>query len=170
MSLGFATRTAVCVAALLVAGCSPEAAKRRHFDNGTRYLEAGRAADAIIEFRGAVERDDQWGEARYKLAEAYAANGEVENAFREYIRAADLMPDNTPAQLKAATYLLMVGQYEDARTRARQVVNREPKNVEAQIILGNALAGLKDLDGAVAQMNEAIALEPGAVSPTPTSP
>jgi putative PEP-CTERM system TPR-repeat lipoprotein len=161
MRPGFATVASACVTALLLTGCSSDAAKQRHFANGTRYLEEGRPADAVIELRGAVEGDELWGEARYKLAEAYDANGEAENAFREYIRAADLLPENTEAQLKAATYLLLVGQYEDARTRVQRVVEREPANVEAQIILGNALAGLKDLEGAVAQINEAIALEPG---------
>src|SRR6185436_16615278 len=35
-----------------------------------------------------------------------------------------------------------------------------PKNVDAQVILGNALAGLKDLDGAVKEMEEALKLDP----------
>ena len=151
----------LCIALPLLIGCSQEAAKRRHLENGTQYLDAGRLADAIIEFRSAVDRDELWGEARFKLAEAYAANGDAERAYREYVRAADLLPDDTTAQLKAATYLLVVGQYEDARTRVQRVVERDPGNVEALIVLGNALAGLRDLEGAVAQINEAIDLEPG---------
>ena len=34
------------------------------------------------------------------------------------------------------------------------------RNVEAQLILGNALAGLKDLDGAIREIEEAIKLDP----------
>ena len=36
----------------------------------------------------------------------------------------------------------------------------DPKNVEAHVLRGNALAGLKDLDGALAQIQEAIKLNP----------
>ena len=148
-------------AVLVLVGCSNEAAKRRHLENGIRLLESGRVQDAIIELSNAVDRDELWGEARYKLAEAYAANGEIDRAFREYVRAADLLPRDEAAQLKAATYLLLVGQHEDARTRAERVLERNPRNPEALIVLGNALAGLKDLDGAVAEINQAIALDPG---------
>ena len=40
-------------------------------------------------------------EARLKLAEAYMQGGNGATAFPEYIRAADLLPANTEAQLKA---------------------------------------------------------------------
>ncbi len=75
-------------------------------------------------------------------------------AYREFIRAADLLPQNNDAQIKAATFLMLAGQFEDARTRILPVVDRDPTNVEAQLILGNALAGLKDLDGAVKEIEE----------------
>lgn len=148
-----------CLAAVNVA-CSNEAAKRRYFESGARYLESGRPADAIVEFRNAVDRDERWGQARFALAEAYAANGDPENAYQNYTRAADLMPDNAAAQVKAATYLLLVGQYEDARTRVQRLLEKEPRNIQAHILLGNALAGLRDLEGAVTQINQAIQLEP----------
>src|SRR5690606_36084860 len=127
-------------------------APQRHFEAGTRYLEAGQPAAAIIELRNAVSRDERFGEARFLLAEAYAANGDPERAYREYLRAADLLPDNAEAQLKAATYLLLVGQYEDAGTRAERLLARAPGNVDAQVLIGNALAGLRDVEGAIAQL------------------
>lgn len=152
---------ALLFAGALIAGCSPDAAKQRHFDNGEQFLRAGQHQEAILEFRNAVERDPFWGEARSRLADAYAANGEQEQAYRQYVRAADLLPDDAGAQVKAVTYLLFAGQYEDARSRIDRVLEKDPGNVDAQILRGNALAGLSDLDGAVAQINEAINLEPG---------
>ena len=55
---------------------------------------------------------------------------------------------------------MLAGQFEDARTRILPVVERDPTNVEAQLVLGNALAGLKDLDGAVREIEGAIELDP----------
>jgi tetratricopeptide (TPR) repeat protein len=97
---------------------------------------------------------------RLKLADAYAQVGNANQAFREYVRAADLLPQNNDAQVKAAGYLVAAGQFEDARTRIQPVIDRDPTNVDAQLVLGNALVGLKDLDGAVKEIEEAIKLEP----------
>ena len=47
-----------------------------------------------MQYRNAVARDASFGEARFKLAGAYAETGDVKNALREYVRAADLLPKN----------------------------------------------------------------------------
>jgi hypothetical protein len=41
----------------------------------------------------------------------------------------------------------------------RQVLAVDSSALDAQIVRGNALAGLKDLDGAIAEYEEAIALD-----------
>ena len=73
---------------------------------------------------------------------------------------ADLMPGDAAAQLKAGQLLLLAAKFEDAKTRAEKVLALDSKNVEAQILKGNAAAGLKDLNGAFDDINEAIKLEP----------
>jgi putative PEP-CTERM system TPR-repeat lipoprotein len=149
-----------CALALLAAACSdPEVLKRQHVAQGDRHFAGQRYKEAIVEYRNALKQDDKSGEARFKLAEAFVAAGNAEAAYREYVRAADLIPD-PQVQLKAATMLFMAGQFDDARTRAQRVLEKDPKSVEALLLLANALAGLKDLDGAAAQVEEAIELDP----------
>ena len=104
-------RLTLCLLTLLGSACSDDdAAKLKHFEQGQQYLQANRLPEAIIEFRNAVRLDEGWGDARLKLADAYDAAGEPERAYREYLRAADLLPEHTQAQLKATTYLLLAGQ------------------------------------------------------------
>ena len=109
-----------------------------------------------------MRQDPRFGEARFKLAEAYTQEGDWKRAGREYIRAADLLPKDVQAQLKAGRYLLFARQFQDAMTRAHNVLAMDRKNVDAQILLGNALAGLKDVDGAIEEIQEAIRLDPGS--------
>ena len=155
-------RVSVALAVLLLVGCSnPEETKQEAFARGNAFFDAGKYQEAIVEYRNALQQDERFGEARYKLAEALGRSGNTEQAFRQFVRAADVMPTNDEAQIRAASFLLLAGQFEDARTRITPVVERNPGNVNAQIILGNALAGLKDFDGAVREMEEAIKLEPG---------
>jgi putative PEP-CTERM system TPR-repeat lipoprotein len=150
------------VLAAVVAGCSDkEAAKQRYFENGNKYLADKKYQEAVVEFRNALQQDDKFGDARYKLAEAYEKMGNPAAAFREFIRAADLLPENNDAQVQAASYLMLAGQFEDAKTRVLRVLDKDPKNVRAQVLYGNALAGLRDLEGGIKEIEEAIALEPG---------
>ncbi len=143
------------------AGCSrdPDVAKQEHFQRGEQYFSDGKYREAIIEYRNAVQLDARFGPARYKLAEAYVHVGDAQGAFREYVRAADLM-DDAEVQLKAGNLLLLGGRYEDARARAEAVLAREPANALALVLRANSLAGLRDLDGAIKEMERAIVAEP----------
>lgn len=123
--------------------------KNQFVRSGDAYAAKKRYAEAIIEYRRAVQIDPKFGTARYKLAEAYAATDDTLNALGEYVRAADVMPENEELQLKAGNLLLLFGRFQDAKTRARTVLKRDPKHPIALILLGNALAGLRALDDAV---------------------
>jgi Tfp pilus assembly protein PilF len=151
----------VVVTCLALSACSRGGQSKQTFlENGNRFLKDGKIQEAIVEFRNAIKEDERYGEARFQLAEAYASKGEGAAAAREYVRAADLLPAENRAQIKAATFLLLGKQFEDAKTRAQRVVDRDPSNAEAQVLLGKALAGLNDFEGALKQLEEAIEISP----------
>ena len=89
---------------VLAAGaCSnPERDKQTYFENANRFLEQKKYAEAIVEYRNALRVDGKFGQARFKLGEAYEATGNASAAYAEFVRAADLMPENVDAQLKSA--------------------------------------------------------------------
>jgi len=159
-------RGLACVVLLILAAgaasCSedPETAKRRYLEEGNSYMEGKKYSEAILSYRNAIRLDEMFGEARLKLAEAYLSAGDTQNGLRESVRAADLMPENVDVQLRAGLLLLLAKQYPDARTRALAALAKEPQNPRGLVLLGNALAGLKDLDAAVEQVEEAIDSDP----------
>ena len=163
-------RTTSCVivglASILVAACTsdPLATARQHFEKGNAQLERKAYPEAIIEYRRAVQSDPRLGEARLQLAYAYAVTGDGVNALREYVRAADLMPDDRDAQTKAGTFMLLAGQFADAQALAERLLKRDPNDAHAHILLANALAGLKDAEGAVAAFEKAVSLDPNRAS------
>ncbi len=63
-------------------------------------------------------------------------------------------------QKKAATFLFMAGQFEDVRTRVEAVLKKNPRDIEAQLLYANALVGLRDLEGGVREIEEAVQLDP----------
>jgi tetratricopeptide (TPR) repeat protein len=146
---------------LTAAACSnPETEKQRYFESGNRFFDEKKYQEAIVEYRNALQADEMFGEARFKLAESLAAVGETRNAFRQYIRAADLLPDNLDAQMKAASMLALAGQFDDAKTRIQKVLDKDPRHVEAHVLLGSVMAGMRDLDAAITQVEEAVQLDP----------
>ena len=146
------------LAALLVSAtlgaCAtdPQAASQRYVASGDQDVAQGKADEAVIEYRNAVDQDPRAGAARVKLADAYAETGAGEQALAEYVRAADLLPDDSTVHVKAGTMLALAGRFDDAKLWAEKVLAKEPTHLSAQILLANSLAGLDNLDAAVVQI------------------
>ncbi len=155
-------RNYIVAIAMLTAACGgdPEKLKREYLATADAYMGREQYAEAIIEYRKSVEQDGRFGEARYKLALAYLKINDGNRALDQAVRAADLLPEDVYAQIQAANLLVLAGRYADAQDRANAVLQRHPGEVRAMVVFGNALAGLRDLDGAVAQLEEAIRLDP----------
>ncbi len=153
---------AVTLSALLVSSActsDPAAAARAYVESGDRYAAAGKNAEAIVEYRSAVQRDPRAADARAKLAEALLRAGDLANGLLEYVRAADLLPQDANLQMKASSLLLLAGRFDDAKARAEELLMQDPRNVEALIVVANALAGLKDVDAAVGQIEDALRVD-----------
>ncbi len=149
---------------LHVGSCArdPEVRKQRYLASGNAYSEQGKYREAIIEYLNAVRIDPKFAEARKRLGDAYISVGEPTAAARAYVRAADLLPADLTVQLKTANLLLLAGDHDDARARAEAALKLDADNVQAHIILGLALVGLKDTDGGLKQVEEALRLDPSS--------
>ena len=154
-------RGALIAACLLTISCSsPEEQKQRHFAQGNAYAAEKRDDFAVIEYANAVRIDPKFGEARLKLAETYERMNNIQAAFPEYIRAADALPNNRDVQIKATELLLLARRFEDAKARATTLLQRNPKDVEALLLRASALAALKDPAGALAEIEDAMKVQP----------
>lgn len=152
----------VLVVALSAASCSkdPAVVKKQYLEKGNKQFEQKQYHGAIIEYQNALQIDARLPEARVKLAESYEKLGDSPNALREYVRAADLLPNDADLQVKASAYLLAAGLVEDAATRAQNALNVKPGHIQARLHLALATAGLKGLDAAVQYVDEAIKMDP----------
>jgi tetratricopeptide (TPR) repeat protein len=158
----------ICGVALLAAAVTPlqgcrdaAAVKQQAFERGQAYLQRGAYKEAIIEFRKSLQKDGRFGEARFGLAQAYEGADEIGNAYREFVTAAELMPDRRDVQLKAGRLLVFAREFDQAKACADRLLAKDPKDVDGLLLRGNALAGLQDLDGALAEVQNAIGLNPG---------
>jgi putative PEP-CTERM system TPR-repeat lipoprotein len=146
---------------LVAVACSdPAKKKQEHLEQGDKYVLEKKDAFAIVEYANAVKVDPKFGEARYKLAQVLERTNNPA-AYAEYIRAADASPDNREAQIRATQILLLGRQFEDAKSRASALLEKDPKDLEAMLLRANAMAGLKDPEGAIAEVEQAMKVAPG---------
>jgi tetratricopeptide (TPR) repeat protein len=154
------TRSIAVAGAMFAIACAdPQIAKQRHVERGDAYTRDSQLEFAAVEYANAVDIDPQLGTARYKLAETYERLNRLHEAYAEFIRAADVLPDRD-VQLKAIEVLLLVGRFDEAKARAGSLLARNAKDVDALLLRANATAALKDPAGAVAEIEQAIALRP----------
>lgn len=148
--------------ATLATSCArdPQVARRAYIAKGDAYAAKRNFGEAIIEYANAAQVDPKAGDAHLKLAEAYLADGNVKGAFPQFIRAADLLPDDIDVQFKAGFFLLKGGFFTEAKDRARAILQKEPANARALMLLANCLAGLHDVADAIDVLDREVTLDP----------
>lgn len=149
------------VLVLLAPACArvPAEDTRSRVTQADTHLQRKQFQEAILEYRNALKTDPSMGIARLHLARAYVGANDYKNAYVEYLRAGDLLPDDLDVQAEVGNMLLLGRHFEDAKTRARSILQKNPTHLAGLILLGNALAGLQDLENAVSVAERAASHE-----------
>ena len=135
--------------------------KISYLNAGNKYLDARKYAEAVIEFRNAVQIDPRFSIAHRQLGKAYLGLGNPEAAFREFTTTITLDPADAQSRLSLASLQLRRRQYSEAKSNVQKVLVVEPKNAEAHAVLGQQYLAMRDLPKAIAEYEEVTELEPG---------
>ena len=154
---------------LSLAGCtSPEKAKAEHVSRGEAFLKSQKFHEASIEFRNAAQIDDKFGAAHWGLARAYEGLQRFQEAFDELHRAVELDPNNLDARVTLGNYYMTNAVHSaeaqgEAERLAKEILQKEPNNIEGHILMGSVLFAQNQRDQAFAELNHAIDLDPKRV-------
>ena len=125
-----------------------------------RFLR-GNAAAAIETLGEAVAVQPRFSEARFKLAEALADVGRVDEALAAYTEALRMDPyRHASAWNDMGFQYLQAGDMDEAAPALRRAIGLDPRFVEARANLGAALLSRGDLDAATVQFEAALRYEP----------
>jgi len=130
-----------CLTLLVGIGCtqSTDAKKQKALERGDQYLKQGKLNEAIIEFRTALQVDQNFGPAAHGLGRAYAAKSWYGDAIRELQRAQKLAPDSLPVAVDLGRAQIQAGAAKDAETQAAFILSKEPQNRDGLYIRATAL-------------------------------
>lgn len=121
---------------------------RIYTELGLIYLAQGREDLATLVVGKAIELDDKDPAAYNALALLYLKQGKAQEAFDRFDHATSLDPRYVDARFNKASVLLDAGDYTRARAELEQIVARHPDDWAAQVSLGVAWRGAKELDNA----------------------
>uniref|UniRef100_Q029R6 Tetratricopeptide TPR_2 repeat protein n=1 Tax=Solibacter usitatus (strain Ellin6076) TaxID=234267 RepID=Q029R6_SOLUE len=152
---------------LLAAGCARNSGY--YAEQGNRSFAQARYQDAELDYRKAIQKDPQNGEATYRLALTELKLDHGVEAYGLLVRAVDLLPDNDSAKVKLGDLALGALMkdtrrspqfYEQVEKRAGQLLARDPQSVDGLRFNGFlALLNKRPAD-AIAAFEQVLARDP----------
>lgn len=132
---------------------------RVHNRMGTELLKAGKPAEAVAQFKQALEADPTHAGAHYNLGVAYERLGH-EEAQAQFERAIQLRPDFTHAHFNLARILMQKGLGSQAVAELQRTIQIDPDHVGALNMLGMALGRQQKFAEAQSHLERAVRLDP----------
>jgi Flp pilus assembly protein TadD len=126
----------------------------------TRYLQAGRVADARAQLEEALRLDPRHAEARSNLGVVLQAQGYLAEGMKHLRTAAQLKPKDDSVRFNLGAGLLAVGQPDEAIREFQTAIVLNPENADAHFNLGVILGPRNQLDDAIAHLRRAVEINP----------
>lgn len=169
--------------ALVSCNRDPNVAKVRYLENGNKYFDRGKYKEASIMYRQSLQKDQKYGPAHYRLAQAYLKLNQVPPAVGSLRRALELLPEGTPdhtdSAIKLAELYLAFGQQnkqvvQEAAALVEGLLKRDANSFDGhrlqadlhlvgarqELQAGNGEAARKLVDQAIAEYRKADSIKP----------
>ncbi|MBF9036674.1 tetratricopeptide repeat protein [Rhodobacterales bacterium HKCCE2091] len=120
---------------LALAACqNSEERAEEHYRNALELLEQGDLDRATVEFRNVFQLDGTHTEARRTYAAAIRAAGRTQEAYSQYLRLAEQLPDDPEARIALAEMAVEAQDWEQARLHGARAVELAPDDPRAAVI------------------------------------
>ncbi|HZI78035.1 MAG TPA: tetratricopeptide repeat protein [Vicinamibacterales bacterium] len=126
----------------------------------TKYLQAGRTADAQAQLEEALRLDPRDAEARSNLGVVLQAQGRLAEGMQHLRTAVRLKPKNDAVHFNLGGGLVVAGQPDAAMREFRAAIALNPENADAHFNLGVMLGPRNQLDEAIAHLRRVVEINP----------
>jgi putative PEP-CTERM system TPR-repeat lipoprotein len=134
--------------------------KEELYAEGIKQLEASNPGGAVVLFKNALEKDENYLDARFQLAKAYSKLGKREQAEKEFNKVLKQNPSRDEVLLELAGILNTSGKAGEAFKLGEQYLAKHPGSVEGLEILGIASAVTNNYEDAERFLLQAVATDP----------
>ncbi len=158
--------------ALLGAACNrdPKVQRQKHLENGNRYFNNNKFKEASIMYRRALQQDQRFGEAYYRLGLSELKLGHPVESLRALQRAVELDPNNQDAPAKLAELFLAFysanpkhpAEYlKEIEDNTNKILARNPKSYDGLRLRGYLNLTKRNIQAATADFAAANEIKPG---------
>ncbi|MDQ7089156.1 MAG: tetratricopeptide repeat protein [Methylococcales bacterium] len=153
------------IASLLV-GCGDSNTPQSYIESGKTLYEQKDYDKAQLEFKNALQLDDQQADAFYYLALIYLNEKKWDSARMQLLLALQVNPKHVNSHLQLATLFFINKDYEEALKRINTLLAFDENNLEAQIIRGSILLKQNKVDEALIISETILSKNPGNFNAT----
>ena len=156
----------IVLAVVMTGGCSrsPQAIEAKYLEKGRAEFQKKNYAVAIINFKNAMQAQPRDAEPYYQLGLSYLALNDFNGAGSFFMKATEVNPKHTGAQLKLAELMTASRSsevLEEAQKRSQEALNLAPEDIEALNVLAIAELRLGNPRSAEAHLDQALRRSPG---------
>jgi len=123
--------------AVILSGCFAAAKKSRILERADRYFKAGEYDKAKIEYLNLLRLDNQNVTAFQQVGFIWFEQGVPLRAIPFLLRVRELAPQNVAARAKLALGFMAVAQLTEARKEAVSILQQDPGNSDALVLLAD---------------------------------
>lgn len=143
----------------LVCSACGRKTKDELYSEGVKQLNAANPNGAVVLFKKALEKDENYVDARFMLAKAYAQTGKRESAEKEFLKVLKQNPSRDDVLIELADVYNMTNKPDMAFKLGEQYLAKHPGSVEGYEILGIASAVAKKFSDAERYLLQAVAAD-----------
>ncbi|GAB5467591.1 MAG: hypothetical protein Kilf2KO_06210 [Rhodospirillales bacterium] len=150
------------VGLLVLAGCdSVEDRVDDHYERGLELLAEGAPAKAGVEFRSALQLNENFVPARFELSKILEADGDRRALVGQLLKIVEIQPEHEDARVKLAEVMLMAGQLDEAMTHSEAAYKVAPNDPEVLALRATVALNLGNYKMAYDTLQKAEAAGPG---------
>jgi putative PEP-CTERM system TPR-repeat lipoprotein len=154
----------VLIAVLLTAfGCTSKT-KEELYGEGVKLVQKADPNGAIVFFKNALEKDQNYFEARYQLARAYMAVGKFDQAEKEFLKVSRQNPSRADVMLEMAKLYSLTKRPDLAIKAADEYLHVKAGSPDALEVLGIAYALKNKLPEAQNYLLQTLRADPARIS------
>jgi tetratricopeptide (TPR) repeat protein/mono/diheme cytochrome c family protein len=126
----------------------------------SKYLQAGRVADAQAQFEEGLRVDPRDAEVHSNLGSLLQARGLLAEGMQHLRRAVELKPKDDAVHFNLGAGLLAIGQADAAMREFQTAIALNPENADAHLNLALILGPRNRLDEAIAHLRRVVEINP----------
>jgi len=152
-------KPAIMIVLLIVLAACGGKTKEELYAEGTRQLDSSNPGGAVVLFKSALEKDENYLEARVQLAKSYVKLGKWEQAEKEFNKVLKQNPSRDDVLLELAGVLNATRKADEAFTLGERYLAKHPGSVEGLEVLGISSAVAARYEDAERYLLQAVAAD-----------